>query len=74
MGTLMTKDGGHDELISLYDSNKQAAIEGGPASQKLWEDSTSKAVEQLRSEGLNIAMGGQSQSGFFNDLLNSFQR
>ncbi|TGK12921.1 hypothetical protein EHO62_19030 [Leptospira kmetyi] len=70
----MTKQGGHEELISLYDTNKQAAIEGGAASQKLWEDSTNKAVEQLRSEGLNISMGGQSQGGFFNDLFNSFQQ
>ncbi|TGL66538.1 TIGR04388 family protein [Leptospira kmetyi] len=74
MGELMTKQGGHEELISLYDTNKQAAIEGGPTSQKLWEDSTNKAVEQLRSEGLNISMGGQSQGGFFNDLFNSFQQ
>ncbi|TGK34827.1 hypothetical protein EHO66_00050, partial [Leptospira kmetyi] len=28
----------------------------------------------LRSEGLNISMGGQSQGGFFNDLFNSFQQ
>ncbi|RHX77443.1 hypothetical protein DLM77_21140 [Leptospira yasudae] len=76
MGELMTKSGGHEELISLYDSNKQAAFANGENSPEAikWKSETTQAVEQLRSEGLNITMGGQSQSGgFFNDLFTSFQ-
>ncbi|RHX77446.1 hypothetical protein DLM77_21160 [Leptospira yasudae] len=76
MGELMTKSGGHEELISLYDSNKQTAFANGDNSPEAikWKSDTTQAVEQLRSEGLNITMGGQSQSGgFFNDLFTSFQ-
>ncbi|RHX77449.1 hypothetical protein DLM77_21180 [Leptospira yasudae] len=76
MGELMTKSGGHEELISLYDSNKQTAFANGDNSPEAikWKSETTQAVEQLRSEGLNIKMGGQSQSGgFFNDLFTSFQ-
>ncbi|WP_241556005.1 TIGR04388 family protein [Leptospira yasudae] len=76
MGELMTKSGGHEELISLYDSNKQTAFANGENSPEAikWKSETTQAVEQLRSEGLNITMGGQSQSGgFFNDLFTSFQ-
>ncbi|RHX77558.1 hypothetical protein DLM77_20855 [Leptospira yasudae] len=76
MGELMTKSGGHEELISLYDSNKQTAFANGENSPEAikWKSETTQAVEQLRSEGLNIGMGGQSQSGgFFNDLFTSFQ-
>ncbi|TGM98339.1 TIGR04388 family protein [Leptospira yasudae] len=76
MGELMTKSGGQEELISLYDSNKQTAFANGENSPEAikWKSETTQAVEQLRSEGLNITMGGQSQSGgFFNDLFTSFQ-